>query len=432
MASNLSSLIPSTEIFRHRGYRNYLCARVLISGARQMVAVAIGWQVYDLARETRSIEASAFLLGMIGLTMFLPVLTLSLYGGQVADRYNRKAILVVATVVRIAVMLGLLVSTYLATALALKTIFCLAGVLGMVNAFFPAAASALYPNLIPLEDLHQAIAWNSLAYQLAAIVGPAIGGFLFIGGLALVYGCAAGLALIALLFFIAIAAPAQVRKSRANGWKMIKDGLSYVRDNKVVLGAISLDLIVVLFGGVTALLPVFARDILEVGATGLGYLRAAPAIGALLVAFYLALRPFTRQVGRNMLIAIVIYGLAILGFGLSKFFWLSMIMLAITGAADMISVYVRASLIQMATPDAMRGRVSSISFIFISASNELGEFESGVATRFLGPVGAVILGGAVALVTALSWPFIFPTLSKADHYNDIAAPENKITLEEEK
>ncbi|MEL6834126.1 MAG: MFS transporter [Bacteroidota bacterium] len=426
--ANISSFIPSTEIFMHKGYRNYLCARILISGARQMVAVAIGWQVYDLARETRSIEESAFLLGMIGLTMFLPVLTLSLYGGQVADRYNRKTILVIATVVRIAVMIGLLVSTYLATALALKTIFCLAAVLGIVNAFFPAAASALYPNLIELKYLHQAIAWNSLSFQLAAIIGPAIGGFLFIGGLALVYGVAAVFASLALIFLVAIQAPKQTEKPQLRGWQMIKDGLSYVRDNKVVLGAISLDLIVVLFGGVTALLPVFARDILQVGAEGLGYLRAAPAIGALIVAFTLAVRPFNRHVGRNMLIAIVIYGLAILGFGLSKFFWLSMLMLAITGAADMISVYVRASLIQMATPDAMRGRVSSISFIFISASNELGEFESGVAARFLGPVGAVILGGTVALITALSWPFLFPKLSQADHYNDIAAPENRIAM----
>ncbi|MEL7250687.1 MAG: MFS transporter [Bacteroidota bacterium] len=428
--ANISSLIPSTEILQHKGYRNYLYARILISGARQMVAVAIGWQVYDLARETRSIEESAFLLGMIGLTMFLPVLTLSLYGGQVADRFNRKTILVIATVVRIGVMIGLLVSTYMATALALQTIFCLAAVLGIVNAFFPAAAGALYPNLIPLKDLHQAIAWNSLGFQLAAITGPAIGGFLFIGGLALVYGVAATFASLALLFLVAIQAPKQSKKSQLRGWQMIKDGLTYVRDNKVVLGAISLDLIVVLFGGVTALLPVFARDILQVGAEGLGYLRAAPAIGALAVAFYLALRPFNRHVGRNMLIAIVIYGLAILGFGLSKFFWLSMLMLAITGAADMISVYVRASLIQMATPDEMRGRVSSISFIFISASNELGEFESGVAARFLGPIGAVILGGTVALLTALSWPFIFPKLSQADHYNDIAAPENKVAMTE--
>lgn len=387
----------------------------------------MGWQVYDLARETRSIEASAFLLGMIGLTMFLPVLSLSLVGGQVADRYNRRTILVIVNAVRVLVMLGLFWTTTLPTELALTVIFCLAGVLGVVNAFHPAAASALYPTLVPLQVLPQAIAWNSLAYQLAAVIGPAIGGFLFIGGLQLVYGVAVVFGVLAVLFFSLIKAPQQAPRTGSRGWKMIVDGLRYVRDNKVVLGAISLDLVVVFFGGVTALLPVFARDILEVGAEGLGLLRSAPAIGAVLVAAYLALRPFGRQVGPKMLIAIVVYGLAMLGFALSKDFWLSMLLLAVTGAADMISVYVRQSLIQLATPDAMRGRVSSVSFIFISASNELGEFESGVAARFLGPIGAVLLGGTVALSAALTWPYWFPALSRADRYNDIAVEENKFS-----
>jgi len=242
----------------------------------------------------------------------------------------------------------------------------------------------------------------------------------------LVYAVATGFGVVAILFFILIDAPKHVPKKQERGLAMIFEGLRYVRDNKVVLGAISLDLVVVFFGGVTALLPVFARDILQVGAEGLGLLRSAPAFGAALVAFYLAMNPFNRRVGRNMLIAVVIYGLAMLGFAFSKIFWFSMAMLAITGAADMISVYVRQSLIQIATPDAMRGRVSSVSFIFISASNELGEFESGVAARFLGPIGAVLLGGTVAVAAALSWTSLFPALSKADRYNDIAAEENKV------
>lgn len=422
----MSALIPSFEIFQYRSYRNFLIGRIIISAARQMVAVAIGWQVYDLARETRSIEESAFLLGMIGLTMFVPVLLLSLLGGQVADQYNRKAILIIANSLRTLVMLGLFFVTSFPTAIALKLIFVLAGILGIVNAFNPAASSALYPTLVPFKTLPQAIAWNSLGYQLAAITGPAIGGFLFIGGLKLVYGVATAFGVLGVLSFVLINAPRHVPNNQDRGLTMIKNGLRYVRDNKVVLGAISLDLVVVFFGGVTALLPVFARDILEVGAEGLGLLRSAPAFGAILVAFYLAMKPFNRKVGRNMLIAIVIYGLAMLGFALSKVFWLSMFLLAITGAADMISVYVRQSLIQIATPDAMRGRVSSVSFIFISASNELGEFESGVAARFLGPIGAVLLGGTVAVTAALSWPYLFSALSRADKYDDIAAEENKV------
>ncbi len=422
----MKSLIPSFEIFQYPAYRNFLIGRVLLAAARQMVAVAVGWQVYDLARETRSIEESAFLLGMIGLTMFLPVLLLSLIGGQVADRYNRKTILIIANTLRVLVMVGLYIVTGWPTDLALKSIFVLAGILGVVNAFNPAAESALYPTLVPLPSLPQAIAWNSLGYQIAAITGPAIGGFLFIGGLKLAYGVATGIGVLALLFFILINAPKHIPQKNVRGMTMILDGLRYVRDNKVVLGAISLDLVVVFFGGVTALLPVFARDILEVGAEGLGLLRAAPAFGAALVAFYLAMNPFNKRVGRNMLIAVGIYGLAMLGFAFSKIFWFSMFLLAVTGAADMISVYVRQSLIQMATPDAMRGRVSSVSFIFISASNELGEFESGVAARFLGPIGAVLLGGTVAVTAALSWTSLFPALSKADTYNDIAAEENKV------
>jgi len=391
-----------------------------------MVSVAIGWQVYDLARTTRSVEESAFLLGMIGLTMFFPVLLLSLIGGQVADRYNRKTILLLANLTYTLVMIGFLIITGLSTELALKLIFVLAGILGIVNAFNPAAASALFPTLVPNNLLSQAVAWNSLAFKLAAIIGPAICGILFIGGLQLVYGVATSLGLIALLFFFFIKEPKREAPKTNRSLTMIINGLRYVVSNKVLLGAISLDLVVVFFGGVTALLPIFARDILEVGAEGLGFLRTAPAFSAALTAFYLVLKPFSNKIGRNMLLAVFIYGLAMLGFAFSKIFWISMAMMAITGAADMISVYIRQSMIQLATPDAMRGRVSSVSYIFISASNELGEFESGVAARFLGPLGAVVLGGSVAVLAALSWSRFFPALSNADEYNDIADPENKI------
>lgn len=414
------SFVPSLSIFRHQGYRHYWIARQLISGGRQMIAVALGWQVYDLARETRSIEESAFLLGLVGLAQFVPVFFLSLIGGQAADRYDRKMILIVSNVVRLAAIIGLVAITFTPTNVALPAIFALAATMGIVNAFTPAASNALYPKLVPREELPEAIAWNSLGFQSAAILGPAIGGFLYIGGAHVVYLTATAITLIAIITFATAQTPKHEPNLDARSLAMIFAGLRYIRKNKTVLGAISLDLVVVFFGGVTALLPVFARDVLHVGAEGLGLLRAAPAFGAVIVAFMLATKPLARRVGLWMFSAVAIYGIAMLAFAFSSVFYLSMAALAITGAADMISVFVRQSLIQLATPDAMRGRVSSVSYIFISASNELGEFESGVAARFLGPVGAVLLGGTVAIVTAGVWMRLFPELSKADRFEDAA------------
>ncbi len=411
--------VPSFSIFRHQGYRHYWIGRQLIGAERQMVAIAIGWQIYDLARLTRSIEESAFMLGLVGLTQFLPILVLSLPGGQAADRFNRKKILVYSNIIRFFVISSLFAASFAPAHIAIPAIFCAAFMNGAVSAFTPAASNALYPTLVPRKDLPLAIAWNSLGYQGAAVIGPAIGGFLFIGGAQMVYATAATLTLIGVAMFASVKAPAHQPLHNARGLSMIFDGLRYVRDNKLVLGSISLDLVVVFFGGVTALLPVFARDILMVGSEGLGLLRAAPAMGAGVVAFILAANPLSRKVGPLLLISIAIYGLAMIGFAMSELFWLSMAMLAVTGAADMVSMFIRMSLIQHATPDGMRGRVSSVSFIFIAASNELGEFESGVAARFLGPVGAVLLGGAVSLIAAASWLKLFPTLSKADRFEEL-------------
>jgi len=242
--------------------------------------------------------------------------------------------------------------------------------------------------------------------------------FLYIAGAEVVYGVAAVMTGLAILAIASARTPAHQPLKAARGLSMMIEGLRYVRDNKLVLGAISLDLVVVFFGGATALLPVFARDVLGVGTEGLGALRAAPAMGAAMVAFVFATRPLARRVGKWMFGAILVYGLSMLVFGLSSIFFLSLIALAVGGAADMVSVYVRQSLIQLATPDGMRGRVSSVSFIFISASNELGEFESGVAARFLGPVGAVLLGGVVAVATAGLWVRIFPQLWAADRIEE--------------
>ncbi|WP_425410458.1 MFS transporter [Hyphococcus sp.] len=420
MVRRIMARIPSLTIFRHQGYRHYWIARQLISAERQMVAVAMGWQIYDLARQTRSVEESAFLIGMIGLAQFAPVFLLSLVGGQAADRIDRKMILVASNIVRCFVIGGLIAGSFLPTASAIPAIFAAAGLMGCVNAFTPAASNALYPRLVPREELPTAIAWNSLGFQTAAIFGPAAGGFLYIAGPHVVYATAAAISALAVIMFTTMQAPKHEPLKNVRGLSMMIDGLRYVRDNKIVLGAISLDLVVVFFGGVTALLPVFARDILHVGTEGLGLLRGAPALGAAIIAFMLAVRPFGSRVGFWMMASIFIYGAAMLGFAVSKVFWLSLLMLAITGAADMISMYVRMSLIQLATPDGMRGRVSSVSYIFIAASNELGEFESGVAARFLGPVGAVLLGGTVSIIAALAWFRLFPALTNADRFEDEA------------
>lgn len=414
------TIAPSLRVFRHRAYAHYWVMRQLLSGSRQMQAVAIGWQVYDLARLTRPVEEAALILGMVGLAQFLPVLLLSLVGGQAADRFDRRIILIVSNAGRVLAGLVLVASVFMPASLALPTVFAMSVVMGAVNAFAPAASNALYPTLVPREELANAIAWNSLGYQVSAVVGPAIGGLLYVLGGEIVYGFSTLMVVGAIAAIATAKTPRQAPVANARGLAMTLEGLRYVRDNKIVLGAIMLDLIVVFFGGATALLPVFARDILQVGAGGLGLLRAAPAFGAAIVAFWLAVRPLDRKVGAWMLWSIVIYGLATLAFAVSEFFWLSMAMLAITGAADMISVYVRQALIQFATPDAMRGRVASVSFIFISASNELGEFESGVAARFLGPVGAVLLGGSVAIVTALAWFRVFPQMAKADRFEEPA------------
>ncbi len=413
-------LLPSLAVFRHRAYAHYWVMRQLISAARQMIAVAIGWQVYDLARQTRSVEESALILGFVGLAQFLPVLALSLVGGQAADRFDRKMILIVSNLVRITATLGLVATIALAPTFAMPSIFVAAVVFGAVNAFTPAASNSLYPTLVPRAELPHAIAWNSLGFQAAAIGGPALGGLLFIFGANAVYGVGAAMTFAAVLSIATAKTPVQQPIAGARGFKMVIEGLRYVRDNKIVFGAISLDLVVVLFGGATALLPVYARDILHTGADGLGLLRAAPAAGAAVVAFLLAARPITRRVGVRLLLAVAVFGLAMLVFAFSTWFWLSMAALAVSGAADMISVYIRQSLVQFATPDGMRGRVSAVSFIFISASNELGEFESGVAARFLGPVGAVVLGGVVAVATALAWRLWFPALARADSFEGAA------------
>ena len=412
-------LTPSLSIFANQAYRNYWIMRQLLSAARQMQAVAIGWQVYDVARETRSVEESALLLGFVGLAMFAPVFFLSLLGGQAADRLDRKFILISTNLLRVACAGALAISPFMDGPTQLTIVFSSAILLGVTHAFSPAASSALMARIVPRDDMRQAIAWNSLGFQATAIGGPAIGGLLYIFGATTVYLVSAVMLVAATIAIATARTPKHEKLAGQRGLSMVIEGLRYVRDNKVVLGAISLDLVVVLFGGVTALLPVFARDVLHTDTIGLGLLRTAPAIGAAIIALLLATRPLTRRIGAWMLGAIAVYGVAMIGFALSTVLILSMAALAVTGAADMISVFIRQSIIQLATPVGMRGRVSAVEFVFISASNELGEFESGVAARFMGPIGAVLLGGGMALVTAAAWFRLFPQLAQTDELDQV-------------
>lgn len=420
--------LPSLAPFRHRQFLTYWLMRAVSTLGFQVQATTIGWQVYEIARDRgQSVEESAFLLGLVGLAQFLPLLILSPLGGQAADRYSRKGIILGYQIAKIATLMALVFVSLRGGEGALTAVFAAAIVSGAVNAFAPAASQALMPMLVPKEDLPQAVALSSLAFSTSSIIGPAIAGLAIalgestsFGGAVTAYGLAAAFFLGAVCFCLTLKPPKQDKPENPRALAMILEGLRYVRDNKIVLGAMSLDLVAVLLAGATALLPVYARDILHVGPEGLGWMRAAPAAGAAAVAFWLAAMPIRTRVGPWMFLSVAVFGLATVGFGLSTVFWLSLALLAVIGAADMVSVYVRSSLIQLATPDAMRGRVASTGFIFISASNELGEFQSGLFARAFGPIGAVVIGGVGAVLTVGLWIKLFPALWRMDSFEDAA------------
>jgi MFS family permease len=418
------SVTTSLAPFRHASFTRYWCARVFWTLGTQIQITAMGWQVYDIARARGdTIEQGAFLLGMIGLAQFLPLMLLSLFGGQAADQFNRRTIILIGIAAKAVIAGGLVVASGFQPDLLITSIFAVAALTGMLNAFLPAASSAMVSNLVPRTELPQALALMSLSFQGGSVLGPALGGLLFALGAPVPYAVSCGLVVCGFALILATKAPPQEKVESGRALEMIREGLIYVRDNKIVLGALSLDLAVVLLAGATALLPVFARDILHAGPEALGVLRSATAIGAGGVSIVLAVRPINRHVGTWMFGAVLVFGLATLGFGLSRTLWVSVLCLAIAGGADMISVYVRSSLVQLATPDAMRGRVSAISFVFISASNELGEFQSGVAARLLGPVMAVVAGGIGAILIAGAWMKLFKPLAAADRFEDAEAKE---------
>ena len=396
-----------------RDFRFYWTARLASTIAQMSMVIVIGWQVYDIARRTMDLHHAALQLGLIGVVQFVPLFVLTLVTGWTADRVDRRWIAraTIALELLCAATLGWLAWTGRTT---LPSLFALAALLGVARAFAGPALGALAPNLVPRETLPRAIALSSMSWQAGAIAGPALGGYLYAVSAATPYLVGCGLFALSLtcMFLIRPIARTDMGRGR-NPWKQMVDGLHYVRRNKLVLGAISLDLFAVLLGGATAMLPVYARDILHAGPAGLGDLRAAPAVGATLTAAWFAWRPLKHDVGVKMLAAVGVFGAATIGFGLSRWMPLSLLCLAFLGAADMLSVYVRQSLIQLYTPDEMRGRVGAVSSLFISASNELGEAESGFLAAAIGPVAAVVGGGVGAILVTFVWARIFPELRRA-------------------
>lgn len=393
--------------FRHRPYLIYWLARAATVFAAQIQIVALGWQVYDLTRNPLD-------LGFVGLSQFLPALLLVLVTGAVADRFSRRKIMAICLVAMATISASFL--TFTANGgTSVWIIFALLASFGTARAFFGPATQALLPNIVPTTLLSKAIALNSSAWQLATIVGPVAGGLLYgISPLA-AYGTACGLLLIAASMVMLIPKPDQKTEAEAPGWETVLAGFKYIWKEKVVLGAISLDLFAVLLGGATALLPVYARDILEVGPIGLGMLRAAPGVGAIAVALWLATHSIRDHAGLWLFVYVALFGALTVVFGASTITILSIVALAGLGAADMVSVYIRETLIQLWTPDRVRGRVNAVNMVFIGASNELGEFRAGVMAAFIGAKATVIAGGAGTVLVAALWAKMFPDLRKARH-----------------
>ncbi len=392
--------------FRHRSYTLFFFSRFFSAFCIQIVSVSVGWQMYD---ETRN----PLYLGLIGLFQFLPSLLLILVTGSVADRYNRRVIVAICMVIGALCSAALLVIT-ITHSFTPWLVFAILIVFGIERAFMGPAVQSLGPNLVPEQDLPNAVAWNSSSWQTAAILGPVVGGLL--------YGASAIAAYSVALIFLIIAAvlvfmiPKPPQRSAANKVDMdqILAGFRFIFGEKIVLGAISLDLFAVLLGGAVALMPIFARDILELGPWGLGMLRAAPGVGAIIVAVWLAFHPIRHHAGVAMFVGVALFGVGTLIFGMSATPWLSIAALMLMGASDMISVYVRETLIALWTPDEVRGRVNAVNMVFVGASNELGEFRAGTMAHFIGAVPAVVIGGVGTLAVAIIWSLGFPKLRKID------------------
>ena len=398
--------VTAGELLRYPAFLFFLLSRSLSRFSSQIAAVAIGWQIYDLT-------GSAFDLGMVGLVQFAPTALLVFVAGHAADRFERKRVVQLCQFVEAATALYLAIITYLG-AVSEVQIFVATFVLGIAGAFESPTTAALLPLIAPQGSLQRATAVASGAAQVATITGPALGGFAYAIAPHLAYT-------VMLLFWIFgmiltgfIQPRPQAVAKEGTDEDNIFAGVRFIRSNPAILGTISLDLFAVLFGGVTALLPIYARDILQTGPVGLGVLRAAPAVGALLMTTILAHHSITRHVGLRMFQAVIVFGIATVVFALSPWMWLSVLALAVLGAADTISVVIRFSLVQLATPDEMRGRVGAVNFLFINASNQLGQFESGLTAALFGAMPAAVLGGVCTVAVALLWMKLFPSLRKVE------------------
>ena len=398
-------------VLRYRGYAAYAAARFCTTLCWQMLSVAVGWQVYALTHNPLD-------LGYVGLVQFLPFVVLVLPGGYVADHVERRLVLVAAYGVA-ALCAGILAWCSLAGVRAVWPIFAVMGVFGAGRAFWMPASSAMTPNLVPPEAFPNAVALNSMLLEVGVIAGPALGGVLYLIGPSVVYCVVTGLLLLAVAL-ISVIKPIRARdtaeESRTGTMASLLEGLRYVLHHKALLGAISLDLFGVLFGGATALLPAYAQDVLHVGPVGLGVLRTATGVGAALTALALVVSPIERHVGRWMFAGVALFGMSTVVFGISRSFPLSLLALVLLGSGDMVSVYIRQVLIQLETPDAIRGRVSAVGSMFVGASNELGEFESGLTARWFGLVRAVVLGGVVTLGVVGAYLRLFPELRVMDRF----------------
>jgi MFS family permease len=405
----MSLLQDLPALLRGRSTRSFLLARFLSVLGWQMLAVAVGWHVYALTHDP-------FALGIVGLSEFLPFFLLVLYGGHVADRVSRRKVVMLAysaTLLSLAVLLALALAG-LSRAWPVYACIC---VFGAARAFWAPAMQATLPLLVPRERLTGAMAVSGLMFQAAVITGPTLGGLLYLGGPQAVYGTALLLfsGTVLLVGRIRLPVAVAVAGPREGAVRSVVEGLRHVLHTRVLLGALSLDLFAVLFGGAAALLPVFADQVLHTGPAGLGLLRSAAGIGAACAGGWLALRPLRDHAGRWLLGSVAVFGACMVVFGLSASFVLSFAALLVGGAADMVSVYIRAVLVQLATPEHIRGRVSSVSSMFIGASNELGAFESGLTASWLGTIPSVVGGGLLTLVIAGSWAWLFPPLRRLRH-----------------
>lgn len=401
----MTSLSAQTRsVLRHPNVLRFIAARFLATLAAQIQVVAVGWQMYDITGDPLD-------LGLIGLSQFIPFVTLILPAGHAADHYNRARIVTTCLLTNALCALLLLVITLHGLESAWP-VFMVMMLLGSARAFSMPASQSLLPNLVPTESFNRAVALNSSSQQFANIIGPAVGGVVYLAGPAIVYSSVMALALSASLMMFGIRGATEQGNATREPLSLenLLSGLKFVRSRPIVLGAISLDLFAVLFGGATALMPMFASDILHVGPTGLGLLRTAPGIGAAACGLLLALSPISRHVGPWMFGGVAVFGAATIVFGLSTNFYLSVVALVVLGAADMVSVYVRHLLVQLDTPDYIRGRVSAVAAVFIGASNEFGDFESGLMARWWGAVRAVIIGGVATLIVTGSWARLFPVL----------------------